>query len=157
MMKLSAAVRRGLPKSTLALAIALAAVFGAPKAEAQTTTTCAPLTQGFWKNHPTAWGKVTTLTLGTVTYTKTQLETILETPVRGDASLILAHQLIAALLNIEVTGTSATTPTTLVADTIKDAKRCWTGGRFPKTSIRHRPLGKRLLPTPASSTTSTMA
>ena len=84
MMKLSAAVRRGLPKSTLALAIALAAVFGAPKAEAQTTTTCAPLTQGFWKNHPTAWGKVTTLTLGTVTYTKTQLETILEDPMQSD-------------------------------------------------------------------------
>jgi hypothetical protein len=58
-----------------------------------------PLTQGFWKNHPDAW-PVSMLMLGTVTYTEAQLLTILETPPAGDASLILAHQLIAAKLNI---------------------------------------------------------
>jgi hypothetical protein len=58
-----------------------------------------PLGQGFWKNHPDAW-LVTTLTLGSQTYTQAQLLTLLTTPVRGDASLILADQLIAAKLNI---------------------------------------------------------
>jgi hypothetical protein len=58
-----------------------------------------PLTQGFWKNHPAAW-PVSSLTLGTVTYTEAQLITILKTPVAGDASLILADQLIAAMLNV---------------------------------------------------------
>ena len=63
-----------------------------------------PLTQGFWKNHPDAWDGVTSLTIGGQTYTKDELITILETPPSGgDASLILAHQLIAAKLN-EATG-----------------------------------------------------
>src|SRR5215471_1211924 len=60
------------------------------------TTNC-PLTQGFWKNHPTAW-PVSTLTLGTVSYTEAQLLNILGTSPGSkggaDASLILAHQLI---------------------------------------------------------------
>jgi cysteine-rich repeat protein len=62
-----------------------------------------PLTQGFWKNHPDAWA-VTSLTLGSQTYTQAELLTILKTSVgsgkTADASLILAHQLIAAKLNI---------------------------------------------------------
>jgi hypothetical protein len=58
-----------------------------------------PLTQGYWKNHADAW-PVTSLTLGSETYTQAELLTLLRTPVRGDASLILAHQLIAAKLNI---------------------------------------------------------
>lgn len=58
-----------------------------------------PLTQGFWKNHPAAW-PVSSLTLGGQTYTQPQLLTILNTATTGDASLILARQLIAALLNI---------------------------------------------------------
>jgi hypothetical protein len=63
------------------------------------TTNC-PLTQGFWKNHGKAW-PVATLDLGTVSYTEAQLLKILETPpAGGDASLILAHQLIAAKLNL---------------------------------------------------------
>jgi hypothetical protein len=62
-------------------------------------TGACPLTQGYWKNHPDAW-PVTTLTLGSQTYTEAELLAILRTPVRGDASLILAHQLIAAKLNI---------------------------------------------------------
>ena len=38
--------------------------------------------------------------LGSQTYTKAELLAILNTPIRGDASLILAKQLIAAKLNI---------------------------------------------------------
>ena len=56
-------------------------------------------TQGYWKNHPSAW-PVSSLTLGTVTYTKTQLLSILGQPSQGNGLTILAHQLIAAKLNV---------------------------------------------------------
>jgi hypothetical protein len=55
--------------------------------------------QGYWKNHPDQW-PVTELQLGNVTYTQQQLLDILHQPVRGNGLLILAHQLIAAKLNI---------------------------------------------------------
>jgi hypothetical protein len=55
--------------------------------------------QGYWKNHPDAW-PVTELQLGNVTYTQDQLLSILHEPVRGNGILILAHQEIAAKLNI---------------------------------------------------------
>src|SRR2546428_392503 len=58
-----------------------------------------PLPQGFWKTHRSVW-PVDSLTLGNQSYTQSELLTILQTPVRGDASLILAHQLIAAKLDI---------------------------------------------------------
>jgi hypothetical protein len=58
-----------------------------------------PLSHGFWKTHPDAW-PVSSLTLGSQTYSQAALLAILTAPVRGDASLILAHQLIAAKLNI---------------------------------------------------------
>ena len=58
-----------------------------------------PLSQGYWKNHPAAW-PVDSLVLGTTTYSKAGLLAILGTPPRGDASLVLAHQLIAAKLNV---------------------------------------------------------
>jgi hypothetical protein len=56
------------------------------------------LTQGFWKNHED-W-PVEELTLGGITYTKEELLAILRTPPRGDVTYILAHQLIAAMLNV---------------------------------------------------------
>jgi cysteine-rich repeat protein len=57
------------------------------------------LTQGYWKNHPDAW-PVSSLKLGSVTYTKDELLAILKTPVRGNGLVSLAHQLIAAKLNV---------------------------------------------------------
>jgi len=56
-------------------------------------------TQGYWKNHPAAW-PVNSLVLGTTQYSKTQLLAILNKPVKGNALVSLAHQLIAAKLNI---------------------------------------------------------
>jgi hypothetical protein len=64
-----------------------------------------PLTQGFWKNHPNAW-PVTSLQLGSKTYTEAELLVLFGTAPKGDASLILAHQLIAAKLNV-ANGTSS--------------------------------------------------
>jgi hypothetical protein len=55
-------------------------------------------TQGYWKTHPEAW-PVSTLHLGGVAYDAAALLALLEDEVSTDASLILAHQLIAALLN----------------------------------------------------------
>ena len=56
-------------------------------------------TQGYWRTHPDAW-PVTSLTLGTVTYQAAQLMAILDNPAQGNGLVILAHQLIAAKLNI---------------------------------------------------------
>src|SRR5206468_5345555 len=62
-----------------------------------------PLSLGYWKTHPAVW-PVTTLTLGTVSYTQAELLAILKTNpgigTKSDASLILADQLIAAKLNV---------------------------------------------------------
>jgi hypothetical protein len=58
-----------------------------------------PLSQGFWKNHPDKW-PVATLVLGGQLYSKAELLKILRSPIKGDASMHLGHQLIAAKLNI---------------------------------------------------------
>ncbi|HXU61888.1 MAG TPA: hypothetical protein VN962_09325 [Polyangia bacterium] len=55
-------------------------------------------TQGYWKTHPDAW-PVASLTIGGVVYSEADLLEIFAMDPSGDASLILAHQLIAALLN----------------------------------------------------------
>ncbi|HEX9198443.1 MAG TPA: hypothetical protein VF865_02715 [Acidobacteriaceae bacterium] len=55
-----------------------------------------PATQGFWKHHLIP---VPSLTIGGITYTRAQLVAILNTPAGGNATLILMHQLIAALAN----------------------------------------------------------
>lgn len=56
-------------------------------------------TMGYWKNHPETW-PVEEITIGGVTYTKAEAIAILETQPRGDATYILAHQLIPAKLNV---------------------------------------------------------
>jgi hypothetical protein len=64
-------------------------------------------TQGYWKTHgPIPTGNntnvwpVTSLTLGTVVYTDLELQAIFDTPAQGNGLISLAHQLIAAKLNI---------------------------------------------------------
>lgn len=56
-------------------------------------------TQGYWKNHPEAW-PVASVTLGTVSYSAAQLMSIFNQPAAGNGLISLAHQLIAAKLNI---------------------------------------------------------
>ena len=58
-----------------------------------------PLGQGYWKNYTDAW-PVTGLPLGSQAYTQEELLALLNMPSGGDASLILARQLIAARLSI---------------------------------------------------------
>jgi hypothetical protein len=64
----------------------------------ETTTDCT-YTQGYWKNHPGAW-PVSSLTIGGVSYSQAELLDIFDTPAAGNGAIFLAHQLIAALLNI---------------------------------------------------------
>jgi hypothetical protein len=71
-------------------------------------------TQGYWKNHPDAW-PVNDLTLGTVNYTEAQLLQILNQPAQGNGLVILAHQLIAAKLNIS-NGADPTDAAQAIAD-----------------------------------------
>jgi hypothetical protein len=68
-----------------------------------TDTNNCTYTVGYWKNHPDVW-PVNGLTLGTVNYTNAELLSILnQSPGNGQQAnglVSLAHQLIAALLNI---------------------------------------------------------
>jgi hypothetical protein len=71
-------------------------------------------TQGYWKNHPENW-PVASLTLGTVNYTVAQLLFILGQPAQGNKLTILAHQLIAAKLNL-ANGASPVSIATTIAN-----------------------------------------
>jgi hypothetical protein len=64
-----------------------------------TSSTNCTYTQGYWKNHEEQW-PVSSLTLGTVSYSMSELLDILGQSVEGNGLVSLAHQLIAALLNI---------------------------------------------------------
>ncbi len=70
-------------------------LFVTTAAQAQNCT----YTQGFWKTHSGAW-PAGTIKLGNITYTSGQLLSIFNQPAGGNGLLILAHQLIAAKLNI---------------------------------------------------------
>jgi hypothetical protein len=58
-------------------------------------------TIGFWKNHPEAW-PVSSITIGGVTFTRDQAIKIMNKPVKGDMTLQLFDQLVAAKLNVLV-------------------------------------------------------
>ncbi|HZP24484.1 MAG TPA: hypothetical protein VFB04_13620 [Terriglobales bacterium] len=100
---------------------------------------CTPLTQGYWKNHQSAWKDGSGLTLGTNFYTNAQLENIFNTPVQGDASVDLAHQLIAALLNIANGTTSLPIQTTLA-----DANNLIGSGIIPENIAPSSPTGQQM-------------
>jgi len=91
----------------------LAAAFSLPIGPAAGTCT-----QGYWRNHGGQW-PVTTLLLGDEQYQQATLLALLRTPSRGDASLILAQQLIAAKLNLAAGSDAAAIASTIVqADAI---------------------------------------
>ena len=65
----------------------------------RTSTDCT-VSLGYWTRHPESWSRVTSLTLGSVTYTQAQILAILRQPARGNGLISLAHQLIATRLNM---------------------------------------------------------
>jgi len=78
--------------------------------------------QGYWKTHgPVPMGNnsnewpVTSLMLGGVSYTDLQLLAIFNTPAKGNGLVAMAHQLIAAKLNVAKNG-GAATPDMVAAD-----------------------------------------
>ena len=99
-----------------------------------------PHTQGFWKNHEERW-PVEGLTLGDRLYTQSELLDILRTPVRGDASVNFAHQLIAAKLNA---ANGAAAPNH-VADAIDDADALLSGLLIPAQVCARTDLGQGML------------
>jgi hypothetical protein len=112
-----------------------------PTATATATPTVCPLTQGFWKNHPGAW-PVNSLMLGSQTYTKTELLNILGTPSDGDASLILAKQLIAAKLNI-ANGSDPAPISSTIADA--DSLLSMFSGKLPYNVDPSTPIGQKMV------------
>jgi len=84
-----------------------------------------PQGEGYWKNHTNQWA-VNSLTLGGVTYSKDQLISILNSPIKGDASVILAKQLIATLLSLANGSDPAS-----VCNTIADANSLLAGCTVP--------------------------
>ncbi|HET9371100.1 MAG TPA: hypothetical protein VFO19_12660 [Vicinamibacterales bacterium] len=78
--------------------------------------------QGYWKTHgPVPTGNnqnewpVSSLTLGTVNYTALELQSIMNAPVAGNGLISLAHQLIAAKLNIANGANGAAVAATIAA------------------------------------------
>jgi photosystem II stability/assembly factor-like uncharacterized protein len=69
---------------------------------------------GYWKTHEEIW-PVTGAFLGNQLYSQAELLNLLSAPVKGDASIILAHQLIAAKLNIANGSSNAAIAATLTA------------------------------------------
>lgn len=72
-------------------------------------------TLGYWKTHLSAWPSFSTLVLGTVPYTRPQLVSVLDEPSGGNGLITLAHQLIAAKLNI-LHGADGSTVSARIAD-----------------------------------------
>ncbi len=100
-----------------------------------------PRSQGYWKNHLNAW-PVGSLVLGDETYTKEEARAIMRTPTRGDASIILARQLIAAKLNVE--NGSNPDPVTETIDAA-DVLLSEFPGRLPYGVRTFTPKGKEML------------
>ena len=98
-----------------------------------------PLGSGFWKSHPSLW-PVSQLTLGTNTYSKTQLLSILNNPTMADASVILARELIATLLN-EANGSNPCP----ISSTVADANRLIDGVPIPSNVKTSSTTGKAML------------
>jgi len=122
---------------------------GKAKSDLSATQTCSTLacsgeagctlTQGYWKNHgpvgcvsgnnTNEW-KVTSLYLGANSYTDLQLCAILNTPAQGNGLLSLAHQLIAAKLNIANGANGLAVATSIEAADSKIDKLIVNGGGY---------------------------
>lgn len=70
-------------------------------------------TQGYWKNHLSAW-PLSSITVGGITYTADQANNLMSRPVKGDKTQSLFVQLVAAMLNV-ANGTNSTCIDTTIA------------------------------------------
>jgi hypothetical protein len=67
-----------------------------------------PATIGYWKNHPEVWA-VTSLTICGNVLNQAELLSVLNLQPKGDVTIIMAHQLIAAMLGVAAGNTCALT------------------------------------------------
>jgi YVTN family beta-propeller protein len=104
-------------------------------------TFACPLSQGFWKNRPNTWPG-TALNLGSQTYTHSEVVTLFDTPPGGDASLILAHELIAARLNI-ANGSNPGPISRTIADA--DALLSQFSGKLPYNVSTSSAIGQQMV------------
>jgi uncharacterized delta-60 repeat protein len=102
--------------------------------------TACPHSQGYWKNHADSW-PVTSLTLGAQVYSKPELLALLANPSGGDASAILARQLIAATLNIANGADPGPVAATIVH---ADAVLAGFGGKLPYKVKPASPVGQSI-------------
>jgi hypothetical protein len=88
----------------------------------------------YWRYHPDEW-TVASMTLGDETYSKIELIDLLNSPPRGDASMLLLYQLVPSKLNIA----SGSDPAA-IRGTIADANRwlaCFEGKLPYRVSLSH--------------------
>src|SRR5213080_1762751 len=100
-----------------------------------------PHSQGYWKNNPRLW-PVSSLTLGSQTYSKSELLNILKSSTTSDASMILARQLIAAKLNID-NGSDGTPVSSTIADA--DSLLSQFAGKLPYKVKTTSSIGKAMV------------
>lgn len=75
-------------------------------------------TQGYWKNHLSAW-PLSSITVGGVTYTAANANNLLSRPPKGDQTWSMFRQLVAAMLNVAY----GTNPTCI--QSVIDAGNAW--------------------------------
>jgi hypothetical protein len=120
------------------------------KCEAEATVTITivqcPHGAGYWKNHQEAWpASAIPMMLGTRTYTKSQLISILNMPIgngnNADASLILADQEIVTKLNIA----NGSPIADHLNDSLASADRLIGNNNIPMKVKPNSALGKRMV------------
>jgi uncharacterized delta-60 repeat protein len=99
-----------------------------------------PWSQGHWKNNAALW-PVNSLTLGSQSYTKSELLAFLNTSTQTDASLILARQLIASKLNV-ANGSDATPVASVIAHA--DGLLAGFAGKLPYKVKSSSTLGQQM-------------
>ena len=96
------------------LAVSLSCGTGTGDSDAQDPPVCT-YPRPYWMRHRDVW-PVTELVLGAVRYGQDELLDLLRRPPRGDVTLLLARQLIAAKLNLAAGADQAIVPTVAAAD-----------------------------------------
>jgi uncharacterized repeat protein (TIGR01451 family) len=99
------------------------------------------LTWGYWKNHVSLW-PMTSMMLGNQTYSQSELQTILGTAVKGDVSIEMAHQLIAAKFNV-ANGTQISTANGAIA--AADALLAQFTGKLPYNVAASSTVGAQIV------------
>jgi uncharacterized delta-60 repeat protein len=97
-----------------------------------------PLSQGFWGTHPSTW-PISSMALGVQSYSKKDLLAVLASSTSGDASVVLAQQLIAAKLNV-ANGSDPTPVASVIADA--DALLSGFAGTLPYKLKTSSPIGR---------------